>query len=455
MSVNTFTKYTKYTIKELESYVANPEACIQKIEWIDFVAVLPKYLGNISEGIRACLSKKIGAYDRKVDGIILSFKNTKILNQLSAIRSNSAQVYVKVKTELYVFRPTAGSVIGGTVQYVSSNYISAVIYRVFNVTIKLQTQKLQNVKRGSEIKFVVKSYDMKNDLPYIEGELVRQHEDITSMKTDSLEIEIDKHQLSNGNVKLESISESCSSDPDTLQQRDTANIEKKNDPGYKMQKNKDSSKSRKRKKEINDPLKNNNLQSDIDMNESINAILRNFEMDIQSTTNSPSSSSKKLFETIIPEANISTDNSKLKKKKPSLKMELLEAEILRKYSSSYHEDSAGNVDDSLTHADTKDGPNSPRIKKRKKSKNLRTHGNEDDFETSIMSSILKCATEAGAIASKLSLKKDTRKSVRFDDTITEASFSALDSSDLLDISQLKSPRLSSTLNGNDCKYQTS
>lgn len=172
MVTNTFTKYAKYTVEELESYVADPNSCVQKLEWTNLVSVLPKYLGNICDGVRVCLTQKIGKYDRSVDGIILAFKNTKILNPLSAIRANSVRSHVKVSTDFYVFRPVSGATIEGTIKYVSKNYLSAVIYRVFNVTIRLQRQKLHEIKQGRVISFIVKSYDMKSDLPYIEGELI-------------------------------------------------------------------------------------------------------------------------------------------------------------------------------------------------------------------------------------------------------------------------------------------
>lgn len=177
MSGNTFTKYTKYTVKELESYVADPGTCVQKLEWKDLVSVLPKYLGNICEGVKACLTQKIGTYDRKVDGVILAFKNTQILSPLSAIRPNSLRAHVKLRTDFYVFRPQVGATIEGTVRYVSSNYLSAVIYRVFNVTIKLKTQKIQKFARGTVISFIVKEFDMKSDLPFIEGQLISKSGD--------------------------------------------------------------------------------------------------------------------------------------------------------------------------------------------------------------------------------------------------------------------------------------
>lgn len=202
MVANTFTKYAKYTVEELESYVADPNSCVQKLEWTNLVSVLPKYLGDICEGVKACLTQKIGKYDRMVDGIILAFKNTKILSPLSAIRPNSVRIHVKVSSNFYVFRPISGATIEGTIKYVSKNYLSAVIYRVFNVTIRLQKQKLQEQKQGRVISFIVKSFDMKSDLPYIEGELISTPDDLDD-QLELVEHRVKKEKSPRKSIKAE------------------------------------------------------------------------------------------------------------------------------------------------------------------------------------------------------------------------------------------------------------
>lgn len=427
MGKNTFTKCTNYTVKELESYVADPNACVKKLEWTDMVSVLPKYLGDIREGVRACLSQKIGTYDRKVDGIILAYKNTKILSPLSAIHPNSVRVYVKTRADFYVFRPQSGSIIGGTVQYVSSNYLSAVIYRVFNVTIKLQTQKIQNIARGKEISFVIKSYDMKSDLPSIEGELIGEKPQLNG----TVKSEV---RQNGGTARIKSsVGSDDSEDWEPETQNRAAEEERDVKPSPPVIK-----KELKRKKVKSEPIETQPEEEELDdteMESSIRAILSNYEDQIDA----PSSLKKKK-----------------KKKRKSQDIDALEAELLQKFAAEC--DEPDTIGGETTNGHTNGGelseepvtPQAEKPRKRKKKKRSNLDSDADEFEASIMSSLLKCAAEAEQSSEENAtpvrkVDKKSRKSVRFDDTIMEASFNTFDTSEQLEISQLPAPNLSSTL----------
>ncbi|XP_053695541.1 uncharacterized protein LOC128743052 [Sabethes cyaneus] len=425
MSSNTFTKYTKYTIAELERYVVNPAACVEKIEWIDIISVLPKYLNNIADGVKNYLSKKIGTYDRKIDGVILAFKNTKILSPLMAIRPNSVRIHMKIKTDFYIFKPINGSVVEGTIQYVSNNYLSAVIYRVFNVTIKLQSKMLLNIARGSEIKFIIKSYDLKTDLPYIEGELID-----TVSKSDYFRpngIETNNIAFNSGThiaIKREKVSDG------SFSSRQVACKPKTKD------------KIRNHKK-TNTSNCDNSMLTDEEMEHSIAAILKSYEKEISDTADSvhdshPLEQSQKL----TSKAEDKSGRIGLKKKKKSKRcdIESMKEALLNEFASSHDFKQTPELKPTINCLDfvTKE-------KKSKKRKKDSVCSKSDDFEASIMSSLLKVAAEAEKEKITSAHKKESRKSVRFDDTITEVSFSALDSSELMEISYSKAQGMSSTL----------
>lgn len=570
MVANTFTKYAKYTVEELESYVADPNSCVQKLEWTNLVSVLPKYLGDICEGVKACLTQKIGKYDRTVDGIILAFKNTKILSPLSAIRPNSVRIHVKVSSNFYVFRPISGATIEGTIKYVSKNYLSAVIYGVFNVTIRLQKQKLQEQKQGRVISFIVKSFDMKSDLPYIEGELISTPDDLDdqlelvehrvkkeksprkSIKAEPMDVQ---EEVTNVQTKSEadstgmatedgesddeddversmkaildnlqkemsdSASESLSKSKSGPKAQDTnkKNKRKKSGDSTKMKEkskpkqaklnghdedpkddiedsikailsgiekemsdvaDSDYSSSQPNKSEIptpsaikteridKKPNRKNTIESGSpkkgskrkqpklnghsvgeennqhdDMEDSIQALLSGLEKEMSDAVESDHGASKLEDTKLEAPSSAKKSSGKKKKKKQEFNIDSLEQELLQKLAAEYSEP------ETAESAVTQSAKN-----KKNKSKKVK----EDDFEASIMSSILKCAAYAEESESKNSpasspskkMGKTARKSVRFDNTITEASFNAFDSSELLEISQLQSPSLSSTLKGN-------
>lgn len=442
MGENTFTKYTNYTVKELESYVADPNACVKKLEWNDMLSVLPKYLGDIREGVRACLSQKIGTYDRKVDGIILAYKNTKILSPLSAIHPNSVRVYVKTRADFYVFRPQSGSIIGGTVRYVSSNYLSAVIYRVFNVTIKLQTQKIQNIARGKEINFVIKSYDMKSDLPSIEGELIP--EKVTN-----------KPQL-NGNVKSEArqnggtarIKSSIGSDDSdgSEPEAQTAAEERDIKPASSPVKASQEQKRKKVKQEpvLTEPIEEESIADEMD--NSIRTLLSTYEDQLNDSTETNGTNGTIKQEAVDAHSS-SKKKKKKKKKRKSQQIDALEAELLEKFAAQCDEPDATPTN-GHTNGETSEEPVTPKVEKPRKRKKKHSSSEADEFEASIMSSLLKIASEKSVVDDATPVRKavkKSRKSVRFDDTIMEASFNTFDASEQLEISQLPAPNLSSTL----------
>lgn len=472
MSGNTFTKYTKYTIKELETYVADPDSCVHKLAWNDLVSVLPKYLGNICEGVKACLTQKIGTYDRKVDGVILAFKNTQILSPLSAMRPNSVRVHVKLGTNFYVFRPQIGATIEGTVRYVSSNYLSAVIYRVFNVTIKLNTQKIQNFARGTVISFIVKAFDMKSDLPFIEGQLISKPDD--------------DNPLTNGTVKKEKSAKNASppspelsdSDGDETKACETiteakmegkvnTNSQVTNQPGtLLLEETPDDTSSisasagkkgsKRKHTKLNGHATKDDAQSDEEMELSINALLNGLEKELSDALESDANTSDVLRAQKTTKSAEKSRSLKKKKKTKKSDIDSLEAELLLKFAAQCDESEAQIDTSKQAQIDQSDAPEVGMVKKAKKKKN-KSKIEENDFEASIMSSILRCVAEADDEPQKNNstplrkADKILRKSVRFDNTITEASFNAFDSSELLEISQLQSPALSSTLKGNDQK----
>lgn len=430
MNLNTFTKYTKYTVKELECYVANPDTCVEKKCWIDIISVLPKYLNNIGDGVKHYLSKKIGTYDRKIDGVVLAFKNTKILSPLMAIRPNSARIHMKVSTDFYVFKPVNGSVIEGSVQYVSKNYLSAVIYRVFNVSIKLQSQKLMNINRGSEIKFIVKSYDMKSDLPYIEGELLERFNGIGCNKQPNC-IDINNASNNDTTIKREKVSDSCTDNCEVVALK---SIDKQ--PTCNATKIKTEEKKHKSKKLMSSSNSNDTLLIDNDMENSIATILKSVEKEISDTDLSPLQEQGDQEEVTSVRLNASKHAaSKKKRNSTRCNIELIKETLLKEFAS--HHESTENVE-----GKSSSYPEIAGKKTKKRQKNLPTN-QIDDFEASIMSSLLRAAAEADKEA-KIN-KKESRKSVRFDDTITEASFSTIDSSELMEISYSKSQGLSSSL----------
>ncbi|XP_041782112.1 probable DNA-directed RNA polymerase I subunit RPA43 [Anopheles merus] len=174
MHRTTIAKYTKFSAEELQKSTADPLSCVAAVQLNEILSLRPRDCEHIVKGVKRCVTDKIGRYHAKLNGIVLGYAKIRVDNALSALRLDSPYLHVRTTIDYYVFQPRIGSTLRGTVNYVSKNFVSAVIYRVFNVTVKLgkQTARLHALKNGSDISFTVNSCDMKSELPVIEGELV-------------------------------------------------------------------------------------------------------------------------------------------------------------------------------------------------------------------------------------------------------------------------------------------
>lgn len=174
MHRTTIAKYTKFSAEELQKSTADPLSCVAAVQLNEILSLRPRDCEHIVKGVKRCVTDKIGRYHAKLNGIVLGYAKIRVDNAPSALRLDSPYLHVRTTIDYYVFQPRIGSTLRGTVNYVSKNFVSAVIYRVFNVTVKLgqQTARLHALKNGSDISFTVNSCDMKSELPVIEGELV-------------------------------------------------------------------------------------------------------------------------------------------------------------------------------------------------------------------------------------------------------------------------------------------
>lgn len=170
---NTKNRYIKYTRQELENYTKLDESCVRKVNTNEPIRFSPTILATFKSSIQRILSKKIGKFDVKLNGVVLDFKNTKVLGTTSTVRGDSPFATVKVETNFYVFAPFKGAVVTGVVKYINwmqtDTIISVIIYRVFNVKVTVKGQLKSELQRNQEIQIRVTDFHFDNVIPFIEG----------------------------------------------------------------------------------------------------------------------------------------------------------------------------------------------------------------------------------------------------------------------------------------------
>ncbi|KAG5682250.1 hypothetical protein PVAND_011614 [Polypedilum vanderplanki] len=175
--VKTKNHYIKYKLAELESYTRNPESCVKKINCTERLRFAPNIVGNLKESILRILSRKIGKYDIKMQGVVLDFRNTKILNILNDIRNDSAYSIINLNSNFYIFAPKKDAIVDGIIKHVNfqniETIITVVIFRVFNVKVIFKgCIKKSQVRENDVIKIRIKKFHFDNEIPYIEGEML-------------------------------------------------------------------------------------------------------------------------------------------------------------------------------------------------------------------------------------------------------------------------------------------
>lgn len=169
-------EYIKYSKAELERYVCNKESCVKKIQTEIHLGLAPWMLKDLQSSISKLLSHRIGKFDVKLQGIVLDFRNTRILSNESIVRHDSPVIHINVQTNFYVFIPERGAELAAMIKHITITKIESniltVVYRVFNVKIVLKNRVPQDLQINKEIKIRIVDFHYSNEIPYILAELV-------------------------------------------------------------------------------------------------------------------------------------------------------------------------------------------------------------------------------------------------------------------------------------------
>ncbi|GAB0086791.1 hypothetical protein DMENIID0001_009730 [Sergentomyia squamirostris] len=216
--------YIHFTKSELDGYTRDKTSCVECVNNSMHISFPPWGMDDFKETLlNAVAVKKIGLFDAELNGIVLDVRNIKLNGEMSFVRYDTPELHLTIRADFYVFRPQVGAIFRGVVKFNSQKHISVLIYRVFNVSIRLpHANKKQKLQLGTEITFRVKKFDLQNILPYIEGELV---------DTDSLDSGIStSEEKTQPDIKVRTSStESSASDSEEESEKEYKPSVRKND----------------------------------------------------------------------------------------------------------------------------------------------------------------------------------------------------------------------------------
>lgn len=166
---------------QLDAFIKDEGSGVTRVPTKVHLGVPPYCLNKLDESLLKLTSKnKVGKYDAKSKGIVLCVRNIRLSDtspQNTVIRHDSPHVHLDLLLDYYVFRPRVAAVLRGTVKHIWKRHVSALIYNVFSVSIRLQGNFKAKLQVGKPIAFRVGKFDLENSLPFIEGDLIEAEEE--------------------------------------------------------------------------------------------------------------------------------------------------------------------------------------------------------------------------------------------------------------------------------------
>lgn len=140
------------------------------------VQLPPAALADVKAALVRHLKMRLGRFDSDMDGIVLDYKNVKILNDRGLIKHDSADIQLDIEADFHAFRPEVGVKLRGVINKKCVTHLSVLVHKIFNVVIPRPTETLADwlgdkLEIGQSILFTIVTLDLFGLLPYIRGEL--------------------------------------------------------------------------------------------------------------------------------------------------------------------------------------------------------------------------------------------------------------------------------------------
>lgn len=107
----------------------------------------------------------------RLGGILLGYKNVKLLSDEGSIVTDTCHVHVNIDADFYIFKPEIGTTVKGVVNKISGDHVGCLVHRVFNISVPKQDEGDDwvgyLVEIGQEIVLRVTYVNLDARLPYI------------------------------------------------------------------------------------------------------------------------------------------------------------------------------------------------------------------------------------------------------------------------------------------------
>ncbi|KAL3285108.1 hypothetical protein HHI36_019232 [Cryptolaemus montrouzieri] len=162
--------------KVLHQLVTTKNSCVEIQKNKKHLALLPYHMKNLSESIKEILDEDIAKFNRDVEGIVLGYKNIKLLTEAGVISGDSSFIHLDIQADFVIFKPVPGNILPGVVVRKTKNHVACLVYHTFNVSLPKPDEIVNwtgnDVEVGQEVMVRVTYTNLEGKLPYIKGEFL-------------------------------------------------------------------------------------------------------------------------------------------------------------------------------------------------------------------------------------------------------------------------------------------
>ena len=160
-------------------FVGEPDSGIEKEKKVVHVALHPKYVHSISLGLVNHFNKIINQWHPQLNGILAGYGKLQLKKPTGQLINEEAHVHLDVQSEFWLFRPSIGRQLKGTVVKKSPTHVSCLVHGLFNVPChrpqsltKGQRWWASSLKLQQVVHLTVLKTDMSQKVPFILGKIL-------------------------------------------------------------------------------------------------------------------------------------------------------------------------------------------------------------------------------------------------------------------------------------------
>jgi len=148
------------------------------------LALEPSFLANINSGIIKHLGKHLHEYYPQVSAILLGFENIKLKRTTGSLYSDQPYIHIDFQATFYIFCPTPGTFLLGTINQKSEGHVGCLVHDSFNASILCSPEDSIKTWAGAKlthrqvIKFRVVSASQGKDRLVMLGEFDKASMDV-------------------------------------------------------------------------------------------------------------------------------------------------------------------------------------------------------------------------------------------------------------------------------------